>query len=295
MTTAPAHSKTWTTRHLLDWIREALERAGVDSPRLSAEILVSHVLGCERLALYTHADRPASTDERDRLRGLVRRALDHEPVQYLTQRAWFFSMEFHVDTRVLVPRPSTETLVEIALEHARSLDHPPLIADVCTGSGCVALALLRHLPEARALATDIDPDAIDVACLNAQRLELDDRFELRQGDALTALNGEHVDILVANPPYIPDHEWDDVGPTVKSHEPTHALRGGPDGLDVVRPIIEGAAGVLRPGGFLGIEVASCHAQQALELLAQSGAFADCAIHKDIDALDRVVSALRHSA
>jgi release factor glutamine methyltransferase len=255
-------------------------------------MLLSHVLGCERLSLYTHSDRTASPDERERLRGLVRRALNHEPVQYLTESAWFFSMEFFVDKRVLVPRPSTETLVETSLEFARTLDKAPLIADVCMGSGCVALALLRNLPGARVRATDIDSDALRVARLNAERHALTDRIEFRQGDSLAPLNGERVDVLVANPPYIPDHEWDDVEPNVKDHEPTHALRGGSDGLDVVRPIIESAGVVLNPGGLLAIEVAACHAGDVLAMLERTGAFVECSIHADIDGLDRVVTGVR---
>src|SRR6185295_16304457 len=138
--------------------------------RLQAELLMAHVLGCERLRLYMDADRPASPLERSALRDLVGRALGHEPVQYLTGEAWFFSLPFKVDRRVLIPRPATETIVEHVLQHARAeagfggkTGEGVVIADVCTGSGCIAIALLKNLPQARAVATDVSPDALEVA------------------------------------------------------------------------------------------------------------------------------------
>jgi release factor glutamine methyltransferase len=283
----------WTTRRLLDWIRGALERAQIDSPRLCAELLVGHVLDCARLDLYTHADRPATTQEREQLRTLVGRALQHEPVQYLTSTAWFFSLPFFVDKRVLIPRPSTETLVQAALEHARTLPEAPLLADVGTGSGCVAVSLLTNLPEARAIGTEIDASALEVAKQNAITHGVESRIEFVEGESLAPLRDRApLDILVSNPPYIPDSEWDDVADNVKLHEPTHALRGGAEGLDVIAQIVESAYGVLKPGGMVGLEVAAVHAQRVCQMLSASGQFDDCCVLQDTDGLDRVVMAIR---
>ncbi|MEL6328875.1 MAG: peptide chain release factor N(5)-glutamine methyltransferase [Planctomycetota bacterium] len=284
MPTAPA--EPWTTRRLLQWIGGALAERGIDSPRLCAEMLVSHVIGCERLRLYMDPDRPAAPDERDTLRDLVRRALTHEPIQHLVGEAWFFGLPFNSDGRALVPRPSTETIVEHVLQLARS-ETVDRVADVCTGSGCIAIALAKNLPGATIIASDISADALGLARENAERHGVSDRIELREGDLLAPLDGEApFAALVANPPYIPDHEWEAVEPNVKDHEPTLALRGGADGLDLVRPLIEGASALLRPGGILAVEVAACHTEDARTIAASS--FDDVRVLKDVDGLDRVV-------
>ncbi|MCB1940290.1 MAG: peptide chain release factor N(5)-glutamine methyltransferase, partial [Rhodocyclaceae bacterium] len=196
-------------------------------PRLSAEMLLSHVFACQRMHLYTQADRPASPAERDQLRDLVARALKHEPVQYLVNEAWFFSLQLKSDRRALIPRPSTETIVETILQHARTrhADTPLRIADICTGSGCIAISLARNLPTAQLIATDISPDALALARENAERHAVADRIEFHKGDLLAPLAAHHTtyDYIASNPPYIPDHEWDAVEPNVKDYEPTIAL------------------------------------------------------------------------
>lgn len=287
---------------------EAFTKKGLDSPRLSAELLLTHVLGCDRLKLYMDADRPAAPLERDTLRDLVGRALKHEPIDYLVGEKWFFGMAFHVSPAVLVPRPSTETIVENVLLHARAepgfggkTGEGVRFADVCTGSGCIAVALLKHLTGAAAVATDISPDALAIAKKNAARHGVADRIEFLQGDLLSPLvdatgvtNSATTDLhyLLANPPYIPDHEWDAVPANVKDFEPHAALRGGPDGLMFVRPLVEGAARFLRPGGVLMVEVAACTAEQAMQLAAAQPELENARILTDLDGLPRVVVATR---
>lgn len=298
----PVNQDVWTTRKLLAWMSDAFSKKGLDSPRLMAELLLSHVIGCDRLRLYMDVDRPASPLEREQLRSLVGRALNHEPVQYLVGEGWFFGLPFHVDKRVLVPRPETETIVEHVLHHARAEPgfggpggEGVLIADVCTGSGCIAVALLKNLPGARAAATDLSADALEVARQNAQRHGVSDRMDLLRGDLLAAL-AEHptargrgsLHYLVSNPPYIPDREWPDVAPNVKDHEPESALRGGPDGLPFVRRLIEGAPPLLRAGGLLLIEVAESTADEALELMAAHPQIAHAEILRDLHGKPRVI-------
>ncbi|MEO0588722.1 MAG: HemK/PrmC family methyltransferase, partial [Planctomycetota bacterium] len=158
-------TKVWTTRGLLAWTAEHLKRKEVDQPRLSAEMLLAHVLGVERLGLYTEADRPASELERAAFRELVERAAEHEPVDYLVGRSPFFSLMFEVTRATLIPRPSTETLVEHVLQHARRTPgfNDPVIADVGTGSGAIAVSLAKHLAGVRVIATDVSEDALEVA------------------------------------------------------------------------------------------------------------------------------------
>lgn len=298
-------NQVWTTKRLLEWMTEAFERRGIDSPRLSAEILLSHVLGCQRLRLYMEADRPAAPEERERLRSLVSRALTHEPIQYLTGEGWFFGLAFEVDRRVLIPRPSTETIVEHLLQHQRSSQWGGkggdglVIADVCTGSGCIAIALATRLVAARFLATDVSPGALEVARVNAARHGVKDRIEWVQGDLLDPLRKwisvnrpDGVDAIVSNPPYIPDCEWADVAPNVRGHEPESALRGGADGLTFVRRIIAEAPEMLRPGGLLFVEVAASTADSACDLAMESKGLCDVRVLRDVDNLPRVVAARR---
>lgn len=341
-----AAAAAWTTRRLLTWLGAALAEKGIDSARLCAEMLVAHVLGCERLRLYTDADRPASREELDRLRGLAVRALRHEPIQYLTGTAWFFGMEMMVDARVLIPRPSSETIVEDVLQTLRARgrgeaghadagageslgegeangDAPArsargsgggggsggpgesggggwLIADVCTGSGCLAVALARHAAGGgagagsglgtRVIATDISAAAVEVARANAARHAVGERVEFRVGDLLSPLGAEagRVDVLVANPPYIPDHEWAAVARNVRDFEPSLALRGGVDGLAVVGPLVRGLGGVLAPGGVAWVELAACTAEAVLALARSQPGLTGARVLADHEGLARVL-------
>lgn len=301
-----AQTQTWTTRRLMAWMAEAFTKNALDSPRLQAEMLMSHVLGCDRLRLYTDPDRPASPLERKALRDLVGRALRHEPIQYLVGEAWFFGLSFKVDRRVLIPRPSTETIVEHVLQHARTTPgfggrtgEGLLIADVCTGSGCVAVALLKNLPGARVVATDVSPEALEVAAQNAARHGVADRIDLIAGDLLAPLDEfpstrgvSSLHYLVSNPPYIPDAEWDAVEPNVKDHEPTLALRGGESGLSFVSPILERGPRYLAPGGLILVETAASTAEQARLIAAQHPDLEAAEVLKDFEDLPRVVVARR---
>lgn len=285
---------------------QAFVKRGLDSPRLCAEMLLSHVLGCERLHLYMEIDRPASREERDRLRGLVARALHHEPIQYLTGEAWFFGLSFQADRRVLIPRPSTETLVEHVLQHVRASARAGAdderddgdemsILDLGTGSGCIAVSLATRLPRARVTATDISGDALDVAAINAARHGVGERVRLLRGDWFAALSEESgepraFDVITSNPPYIPDDEWPDVPANVKNHEPTSALRGGGDGLLHVRRIIEEAPAWLAPEGVLLIEAAASNAEAAATLAASRPSLDRVRILRDLENLPRVIVA-----
>ena len=269
-------SAAWTSKRLLLWTTQAFEKKGIDSPRICAEMLLAHVLNQPRLKLYMDPQRPASDLERAAFRELVERALENEPVDYLVGQAPFFTMMLKVTPAVLVPRPSTETLVEHVLQHARrtpGFTHPR-IADVGTGSGAIAIALAKQFAQqdaqATIIATDISEDALAIAKENAQQQSVADRIDFRQGDLLQPLRGEQLTYLCANPPYIPDHEWDDVPPNVKDHEPTLALRGGADGLDLIRPLIENAKAHLKDPGQLVIEIAACQRDQVIQLTANAG-------------------------
>jgi len=291
-------------------MNDAFVKNDLYSPRRMAEMLMAHALGVERLKLYMDPDRPASPLEREQLRDLVKRALDHEPIQYLVGEESFFTMRFKVDKRVLIPRPSTLTIVEEVLQHARknpdsnSLRESDagigmMIADVCTGSGCIAAALAKHLPGARVIASDLSEDALACAKENIVLHDLTDRVELVQGNLLDPIenhpvagNAGSLRYLVSNPPYIPDSEWDSVEPNVKDHEPTMALRAKDDGMEFISPLIERAPAMLSSGGLLLIELASVCAPQALKLANNHPDLTQAHIAKDSDGLDRVLIATK---
>ncbi len=315
MARAQANATTvWTTRKLLAWMGDAFARAGLESPRLCAEMLLAHVIGCEKLKLYTEPDRPASPIERQMLRELTARALKDEPVQYLIEQAWFFGMAFFVDKRVLIPRPSSATIVEEVLQHARvtpgfgagedqAFGQGVLIADICTGSGCIGIALAKHMPAAHVLLTDISSDALEVARINATCHSVDQRVDVLQGDMFDALAthpvaSQHGSLhyIVANPPYIPDDEWEATDPrsgvqaNVKAYEPELALRGGVDGLKYVRPLLEQGAAYLKSGGMILIEVAASRAEEARKIAQHIESYESVRVLKDYEGLARTIVA-----
>ena len=286
-----AMDETWTTRRLLDWTAAHLESRGVESPRLSAEMLLAHVLSIPRIRLYMDLDRPASSLERSAFRELVERAAGHEPVQYLMGTAPFFSLMFNVDRRVLIPRPSTETLVEHIIQHARRTPGfaNPLIADIGTGSGAIAVSLAKNMPDARIIATDVAAEILELARENAQRHGVADRVEFRHGNLFEPLAGERFAYIVSNPPYISDAEWSQV-PANLHHEPQGALRAGADGLDVLRPLIAGAGERLaRPGQFV-VEIAASQKQAVLDLAAANPALRHPRVLADHERLPRMLLA-----
>ncbi len=303
----------WTTRRLLRWMSGHFEERSIDSPRVCAEMLLSAALGCERLALYMDPDRPASDEERARLRDFVRRVAANEPVQFVVGEAWFFSRPFHVSPATLIPRPSTERLVEEAVQHLRrrGTDRPASVLDLCTGSGCIAVSIaLARGVDARVTATDLAPTAIELAKRNAVRHGAE-RIDFRVGDLFAALRNDAAaradasahgdaasggaapfDLITANPPYVTDAEWPSLPPNVRDHEPPAALRGGADGLDLVRRIVAEAPSWLAPGGLLLVEVGHGHRRAALELAASNPALAEAEVLVDHEGIDRVLRAVR---
>jgi len=295
-------TEIWTTRRLLMWMAEFFTRKEVDSPRLCAELLLAHVLGCERLRLYMETDRPAGADELSRLRGLVERAGRHEPIQYILGEAWFFTRPFEVTPATLIPRPSTETIVEEALQHFRSrsrLGDPLTIIDIGTGSGILAITLAASLPAAQVIATDVSAQALEVARSNAQRHGVADRIEFVQGSLFEPLAHREppiqADLLVSNPPYVSDAQWTEVARNVRDYEPPTALRAGADGLDLLRPLIARGHEVVRPGGMILFEIAATQAQAVENLAAANAALTEVRILKDHESFPRVLVAQVRSA
>ncbi|MCA9279631.1 MAG: peptide chain release factor N(5)-glutamine methyltransferase [Phycisphaeraceae bacterium] len=287
--TTPSASKVWTSRELQSWMISAFQKAGVEPARLCAETLLCHVLKCDRLRLMMDQDRPANEQERGQLRELVARALKHEPVQYLVGHWPFYGVDLKVDKRALIPRPCTEQLVDIAINHIRTLelDRQARVLDMCTGSGCIAIAIAKQCPDVQIIATDIDADALSLARENVERCGAGDRVTLLQGDLYRALpEGTPLfDVLVSNPPYITDTEWEHVAPRVKDYEPTIALRGGTNGMQCVGSVIEGAEQHLVQGGLIVVEITPPIAEACLQM-ASAGPWNASRIVQDHDRLQR---------
>jgi release factor glutamine methyltransferase len=277
-------NEPWTPLRVLEWTTRRFETAGHASPRLDAQVLLAHVLRCDRVHLYTQFDKPLGEDELAAFRELVRRRLAGEPTAYLVGEKEFWSLPLAVGPRVLVPRPDTETLVQVALELAPRSE-PIRIADIGTGSGAVAIALAVELPAAALVATDVSGDALEVAAQNAARHGVADRIQFRMGDLTAALpDGAQFHLLVANLPYIPTADIDALPPEVRA-EPRAALDGGPDGLELVRRLVGDAAARLVAGGHIALEHAPNQARAVADLLADE--FDGVAARKDLAGHPRV--------
>jgi release factor glutamine methyltransferase len=243
---------TWTTLAVLDWTTKRFADAGISSARLEAQLLLAHVLGCSRVQLYTGFDKPLAETELSGYRELIRRRLGGEPVAYLLGEHEFWGMPFYVDRNVLVPRPDTETVIEVARSTRADRAAPCRVLDLCTGSGAIAVALAKELPGARVIATDVSEAAVALARRNAERNGFAGRVEVRAGDLWDAVRGERFDIIASNPPYIASAVIPTLGAEVR-REPMVALDGGADGLAFYDRICGGAREHLEPGGALVVE------------------------------------------
>jgi release factor glutamine methyltransferase len=255
-----------------------LRDAGCDTPRLDAELLLAHALRTARTALHLRPERELTREEADRFATMLWRRRRREPVAYIVGTRAFRHIELSVDARVLVPRPETELLVEVAL----SLPHGAHVADVGTGSGAVALALKHERPDLTIHATDTSSDALAVARANARRLELDVGFA--HGDLLDPLDPRPLDAILSNPPYVATHERDELAPEIAQHEPPEALFAGADGLDVIRRLIPAAAA---RAPFVALEIGAGQAQAVAELLRAHG-MTDVTAHRDLAGHERVI-------
>ena len=274
-------------------LREALRAAitrltaeNVPSPRLNAELLLMFVLGCGRAHFYAHPERELTADEAAHYaRALAERARG-VPAQYITGHQEFWGMDFIVSPAVLIPRPETEHVIETVLPLARLLRNPR-IADVGTGSGCIALALAKELPTAEIHATDISAAALEVARANAARLQFSDRIDFHKADLLQGLEPNSLDFIVSNPPYVGESEEDQVQLEVRKFEPWQAVFAGPTGLEVIERLIRQAQTVLKAGGWLVMEISGTITQGVRHLLT---GWESVQITADLQGLPRVVSA-----
>jgi release factor glutamine methyltransferase len=291
-------TKSWTIRDLLQVTGEYFKQKGIEGPRLSAEVLLAHLLGLSRIHLYLQFDRPLTEAELSGYRALVKRRLEQEPLQYITGTQEFWSLEFSVDPSVLVPRPESELLIETSLSLLDKGRIPrgdqPRILDLCTGSGALAVALAKEIPGGMFWASDISRDALRVAVSNASKHGLENRIRFLIGDLWQPVKEERLvfDLIVSNPPYIRSDALDALCPEVR-YEPRSALDGGEDGMAVIRKILLEGPGYLHPGGWILMEMDPEQTSTALRLMEGTGQYESLERVKDYSRRYRVVVGRKH--
>jgi release factor glutamine methyltransferase len=309
---------SWTILEILKWATDYFRTKGVSEPRASAEVLLAHALSLSRLDLYLKYDQPLAPPELARFKSLVIRRRQGEPVAYLTGHKEFWSLDFRITPGVLIPRPETEVLVSAALKAAQDLAESgiggggqgsqtpdlPLKSpvqpaawglEVGVGSGAVVVALAREIPWMAWVALDLSLTALTVARDNARRHEVAPRIQFLQADLLSSIKpGATFSLLVANLPYVPRAEWEQLPIDIRDFEPKEALWGGEDGLALIRLLALEAHGYLRPGGWLALEVGPGQAHQVQESLQKTGAYDRLELIRDYHGINRVVRARRRA-
>jgi release factor glutamine methyltransferase len=269
----------------------------VPSPRLNAELLLMFTLNCDRAYLFAHAERELTDEEQSRYDAALTDRARGIPTQYITGHQEFWGMDLIVTPAVLIPRPETEHVIETVLalaaekraggQECPTHTSPLRILDVGAGSGCIALALAKELPDTEIYATDISAAALEVARVNAARLQLEKKIYFHQADLLEGLNLSGLDFVVSNPPYVGDSEEDQVQLEVRKYEPRDAVFAGPNGTEVIARLLPQAHAALRPGGWLILEISGTIAPKVEQLLEH---WEDVRIIPDLQSIPRVAQA-----
>lgn len=288
--------KSWIIKDLLKVTADYLKEKEIDSPRLTAEILLSHQLNTDRVNLYLNFDQPLTEKEISGYRSLIKRRLRHEPIQYITGSQEFWSLDFMVDPQVIIPRPESELLVEQAINRVGANFAPqnqsPKILDLGTGSGALAISVAKEVPQARFWATDLSAAALSLARSNAEKHGVSERIQFMRGDLWDPIINLDItfDIIISNPPYITSEEYNDLAPEVRDYEPRLALDGHEGGMYFIEKIIRGGLDYLSPGGWLIMEMSPDQTEKALVLVEQIKGYGEKTRIKDYSHTYRVIMA-----
>ena len=289
-------NQIWTIGRILKWTEQYFGQKGIESPRLDAEVLLSHVLGKQRIYLYVHFDEPLLAEELALYRAMIRQRVEHMPVAYILGEKEFMGLTFKVTPDTLVPRPDTEILVQAAVDELKAQtegnEEPARLVDIGTGSGAVCLSVLSLLDGVTADTVDISPAARAVAEENAAALGLEARVRFHTGDLLAPVAGQQFTAILSNPPYIPVADIAELAPEVRCKEPMTALAGGADGLDFYRRLCMEAPAMLTENGFMAFEVGIHQAEAVAALAEDNPLIGRTEIRKDYAGIDRVVLAWR---
>jgi release factor glutamine methyltransferase len=287
------NNQIWTIGRILKWTEEYFGQKGVESPRLDAEVMLSHVLGKQRIYLYVHFDEPLQAEELAAYRTMIKQRIDRVPVAYILGEKEFMGLTFKVTPDTLVPRPDTEILVQAAVDRLKQwTDADVRLADIGTGSGAICLSVLSMLDNIVADTVDISSAARAVAEENAAALGLSERVTFHTGDLLAPIRDQQFTAILSNPPYIPEADIQGLAPEVRCKEPMTALSGGKDGLDFYRRLCDEAPAMLTDDGFMAFEVGIHQATEVAQLAEASPLIVRTEILKDYAGIDRVVVAWR---
>lgn len=257
---------TWRVIDMIDWAREYFREKQFESPRLEIEGLLCDLLQCKRVDLYVRFEEPLTGDQLAILRGQIKRRLKHEPLQYITGTTEFYGYPLTIRKPALIPRPESERLVDVALELIPD-SGPVTVLDVGCGSGCLSVALAKQRPNTHLLAIDVDTGCLELTKENLNLNSLPN-VETAQVDIFDWIPDEPMDIVVSNPPYIPEQEWKNLMPEVKDHEPEHALTDHGNGLSFYRRFANIFTSLVKPGGWLVLEVGlGKHPEEAHEIFS----------------------------
>lgn len=294
--TAIAQENPLSIRSALLWGAQVLSRAGIENHRLDAEVLLRHVLDMEKEQLYVNGEAPISAGQEAQFRELLLRRSRREPVAYVTGHKEFWSLDFFVTPAVLIPRPETEMLVEVALQYARrpTSGSSVKVLDIGTGSGAVSVCLAKEQAAMEIVAVDISRVALDVARVNTRRHGVADRIRFLPGDLFAPVKPlpETFDLIVSNPPYIRTGELSMLAPEIREWEPTIALDGGANGIDSYRRIIGEGHRYLTPTGSIVLEIGADMASAVVDLFSRSGCYGPASVYQDYAGKDRVVAAMK---
>jgi len=288
-----------TIAQALSWAVGQLRQQGIDTPRLDAEVLLAHCMNGDRIRLYRDAQSPLTKECRERFLDAIARRAGREPIAYITGIKEFRSCSFRVSPRVLIPRPETETIIEVMLQlHStiRSGHHGLRLLEVGTGSGIIAVSLAQELENAWICATDCEPSIVAIARANAQVNRVDHKISFFAGNLLHCVrcrdDAGAFDCILSNPPYLSDDEWQKAQPEIRNFEPERALRSGPDGLSFYRLLIPEAGRLLRKDGHLLLEIGRGQSAAVARLMGETGLFGPVATTKDLSGTERVIMAQR---
>ena len=296
-TTSTTQSDPWTILRLLQWTTEHLKKTGSPSPRLDAEVLLAHARGCERIALYTAFAEEPDEPVKAKFREFVKRRAQGEPVAHLVGKKEFYSIPFLVTKDCLIPRGETEHIVVECLDHAKPMltsdpEKNLNIVDVCTGSGCIAVSVAKHLKQCRVTAIDLSSAAVAIAKANVEMHKLADRISVLESDLLTSIPDRSIDFVLSNPPYVSEAEYAKLDKTVREHEPRMALVAGVSGTEIIERLAAQSAEKLFENGWFICELSPMIADQVESHMASTNLWTNITIVKDLARLKRLVVAQR---
>ena len=293
MSDVSSTTEPWNVDRLLKWTRAHFQSKGLDEPRLRAELLLAHALGCRKIDLYARFDHVPAEQPLGKYRELVKSAARAEPIAYLIGRKEFYSLDFEVTPDVLIPRPETELVVEEAIKWNKARSPATVnVCDVGTGSGCIAVTMAKRLPGIAITAADVSPGALAIAKRNAEKHGVASSIRFVEADWLNlpvgAAPATGFDLIVSNPPYVAKNQPESLADDVRRYEPELALYGGDDGLDCYRRIASGIRSVLRNDGGLIVEIGSGQTAAVIEIFTAYAGLSHRSTRRDSAGIERVL-------